>query len=75
MVCQGVCPSCNGRRMPQTAAHMVNHVIPPVPMRQRVISVPKRLRWFLGQWPGTVVSVEFLPARPITPGDINTLTE
>jgi len=45
---RGVCPSCNGRRMAQTAAHLVDHVIPPVPMRQWVISVPKRLRWFLG---------------------------
>lgn len=143
---RGVCPSCNGRRMTQTAAHLVDHVIPPVPMRQWVISVPKRLRWFLGQQPEAVAaltrislseverlvheaagvassptadhvprigavsflhrfgsalnrhvhlhvcvtdgvffrlatgnqtdaSVEFLPARPITPGDLNTLTE
>ena len=28
----------------QTAAHLVDHVIPPVPVRQWVISVPKRLR-------------------------------
>jgi len=45
---RGVCPSCNGRRMAQTAAHLVDHVIPPVPVRQWVVSVPKRLRWFLG---------------------------
>ena len=44
---RGVCPSCNGRRMAQTAAHLVDHVIPPVPVRQWVISVPKRLRCFL----------------------------
>ena len=30
---RGVCPSCNGRRMVQTAAHLVDHVIPPVPVR------------------------------------------
>jgi len=41
---RGVCPSCNGRRMAQTAAHLVDHVIPPVAVRQWVISVPKRLR-------------------------------
>jgi len=46
---RGVCPSCNGRRMAQTAAHLVDHVIPPVPVRQWVISVPKRLRWFLAE--------------------------
>ena len=26
---RGVCPSCNGRHMAQTAAHLVDHVIPP----------------------------------------------
>ena len=44
---RGVCPSCNGRHMAQTAAHLVDHVIPPVPVRQWVISVPKRLRGML----------------------------
>ena len=34
---RGVCPSCNGRHMTQTAAHLVDHVIPPVPVRQWVI--------------------------------------
>ncbi len=46
---RGVCPSCNGRRMAQTAAHLVDHVIPPVPVRQWVSPVPKRLRWFLAR--------------------------
>jgi hypothetical protein len=44
---RGVCPSRNGRRMAQTAAHLVDRVIPPVPVRQWVISVPKRLRCYL----------------------------
>jgi len=44
---RGVCPSSDGRRMAQTAAHLVDRVIPPVPVRQWVISVPKRLRCFL----------------------------
>jgi hypothetical protein len=35
--------------MAQTAAHLVDHVIPPVSVRQWVISVPKRLRWFLAE--------------------------
>ena len=42
---RGLCPSCNARRMAETAAHLVDHVIPPLPVRQRVRSVPKRLRW------------------------------
>jgi len=41
---RGVCPSCNGRHMAQTAAHLADHVIPPLPVRQWVISVPKRRR-------------------------------
>ena len=59
---RGVCPSCNGRRMAQTAAHLVDRVIPPVPVRQRVISVPKRLRCFLADRPEAVTA---LAARPV----------
>jgi hypothetical protein len=33
--------------MAQTAAHMVDQVLPPLPVRQWVLSVPKRLRYFL----------------------------
>ena len=41
---RGVCPSCNTRRMVETAAHLADHVIPHLPVRQWVLSVPKRLR-------------------------------
>src|SRR5436309_1432513 len=34
------CPSCAGRRMTQTAAHLVDRLIPWVPTRQWVVSVP-----------------------------------
>jgi hypothetical protein len=44
-------PSCNGRHMAQTAADLVDHVIPPVPVRQWVISAPKRLRRMLAEVP------------------------
>jgi len=54
---RGVCPSCNGRRMAQTAAHLVDRVIPPVPVRQWVISVPKRLRCFLADRPSAVAAL------------------
>ncbi len=33
--------------MAETAAHLVEHVFPQVPVRQWVISFPKRLRYFL----------------------------
>ena len=32
--------------MVETAAHLVDHVFPPLPMRQWVLAVPKRLRYF-----------------------------
>src|SRR5215471_3380994 len=41
---RGFCPSCAGRRMAQTAAHLVECVIPWVPTRQWVVSVPVPLR-------------------------------
>jgi hypothetical protein len=44
---RGVCPSCNGRRMVETAAHLTDNVLPRLPVRQWVLAVPKRLRYFL----------------------------
>jgi hypothetical protein len=37
---RGFCPSCGGRRMAQTAVHLLDHVIPNVPVRQWVLSLP-----------------------------------
>ena len=31
---RGLCPSCNARRMAETAAHLIDHVFPPLPVRQ-----------------------------------------
>ena len=39
-----MCPSCTTKRMAATAAHLVDSVIPRVPMRQWVLALPKRLR-------------------------------
>jgi Transposase zinc-binding domain len=44
---RGFCPSCASRRMAQTAAHLVERVIPWVPTRQWVVSVPIPLRYWL----------------------------
>jgi hypothetical protein len=43
---RGFCPSCAGRRMAQMAAHLVECVIPWVPTRQWVVSVPIPLRYW-----------------------------
>jgi hypothetical protein len=40
----GFCPSCLGRRMNDTAAHLVDRVMPFSPYRQWVLSLPFRLR-------------------------------
>lgn len=44
---RGVCPSCNTRRMAEAAAHLCDHVFPRLPVRQWVLSVPKRIRYYL----------------------------
>jgi hypothetical protein len=37
---RGFCPSCGGRRMTEQAAHLVDRVIPDVPVPQWVLSLP-----------------------------------
>ncbi|HEY3234424.1 MAG TPA: transposase zinc-binding domain-containing protein [Polyangiaceae bacterium] len=45
---RGFCPSCFGRRMCQTAANLVDHVVPKgVPLRQWVLTLPHALRYRL----------------------------
>ena len=44
---RGFCPSCGGRRMAETAAHLVDRVFPEVPVRQWVLSLPFALRYRL----------------------------
>jgi putative transposase/transposase-like zinc-binding protein len=41
---RGFCPSCGGRRMADTAAHLVDRVLPRVPVRQWVFTVPIHVR-------------------------------
>jgi hypothetical protein len=41
---RGFCPSCIGRRMADFAAHLVDRVMPSVPLRQWVLTVPHPLR-------------------------------
>jgi hypothetical protein len=44
---RGFCPSCLGRRMSDIAAHLVDEVLPEVPIRQWVCSLPWSLRYAL----------------------------
>jgi hypothetical protein len=45
---RGFCPSCLGRRMTDTAVHLCERVLPEVPIRQWVCSLPWRLRFWCG---------------------------
>jgi len=57
--CKGrsFCPSCGGRRMADTAAHLVDRVFPEVPVRQWVLSLPYSLRYLLAYNAGLVREV------------------
>ena len=63
---RGFCPSCGARRMAQTAAHLVDHVIPHVPVRQWVLSLPIPLRLLLAAQPNLVTPVLQAVHRVIT---------
>jgi hypothetical protein len=44
---RGFCPSCGGRRTAERAARLVLRVLPDVPVRQWVLTLPHRLRYVL----------------------------
>jgi hypothetical protein len=44
---RGFCPSCGGRRMTECAVRLVDGILPHVPVRQWVLSLPHRLCYFL----------------------------
>jgi len=48
---RGVCPSCCARRMADSATHLRDCVLPSVPVRQWVFTLPKRLRFLLAWRP------------------------
>jgi hypothetical protein len=60
---RGFCPSCGARRMSQTAAHLLDHVIPHV---QWVLSLPIPLRLLLAAQPKLVTPVLQVVHRVIT---------
>src|SRR6516164_1647466 len=46
---RGFCPSCTSRRMAGAAAHLVDRVLPSVPYRQWVLSMPHQVRFLLAR--------------------------
>ncbi|HEY8707891.1 MAG TPA: transposase, partial [Burkholderiaceae bacterium] len=63
---RGFCPSCGARRMAQTAANLVDHVIPHVPVRQWVLSLPIPLRLLLAAQPRLLTPVLQVVHRVLT---------
>ena len=62
---RGFCPSCGGRRMTERAAHLVDEVLPPVPVRQWVLTLPYRLRYLLAWDHGLSRAVLAVHARAL----------
>ena len=54
---RGVCASCGGRRMNETAAEQVTRLWPAVPVRQWVLSLPWALRLPVARDPGLLTKV------------------
>ena len=54
---RGFCPSCGARRMAESAAYLVDQVIPRVPVRQWVLSFPIPLRILFAAHPELLTPV------------------
>ena len=60
-----ICPSCTTRRMQGTATHLVDRVLPCVPMRQWVLSLPRWARFLLARDPALITRTLHLALRGI----------
>ena len=63
---RGFCPSCGARRMVETAAHLVEHVLPEQPIRQWVLSFPHPLRFLFATRPAVLTQVLGIVYRAIS---------
>ena len=63
---RGFCGSCVGRRMCDTAAHLVDDVLPRAPVRQWVLSVPHRLRYQMAYDPALTGAVLKIFVRAVS---------
>lgn len=66
---RGFCPSCGARRMADSAALLVEEVLPCKPMRQWVLSLPFALRFLLATNPQVLTQVLRIVYRTIS-GDL-----
>ena len=63
---RGFCPSCCGRRMSESAAFFVDHILPEVPIRQWVLSTPMPLRFWMARNPRLLSEVLTIVIRVIS---------
>ena len=63
---RGFCPSCGARRMAESAALLVDEVLPHEPIRQWVLSLPFQLRFLLASRPAITVQVLGIVYRVIS---------
>jgi ribosomal protein S27E len=63
---RGFCPSCGARRMVDSAALLVDEVLPKVPLRQWVLSVPFQLRFLFASYPALMGKALGVVTRSIT---------
>src|SRR5216684_4843608 len=62
---RGFCPSCTTRRMQGTATHLLDRVLPRVPMRQWVLSLPRWARFLLARDPRLITRALDIALRAI----------
>ena len=63
---RGFCPSCGARRMAESAALLVDEVLPHEPIRQWVLSLPFQLRFLLASRPAITGQVLGIVYRVIS---------
>ena len=63
---RGFCLACIGRRMSERAAHLVDAVLPRVPVRQWVLTVPHGLRYRMADDPSLTTKVLNVFVRAIS---------
>jgi ribosomal protein S27E len=62
---RGLCPSCGTRRMVDSAAHLVDEVLPEQPIRQWVLSIPMPMRLLLASYPHLLTKVLSIITRAL----------
>ena len=62
---RGVCSSCVGRKMAELSQHLFDHVIPDVPLRQFVLTLPPPLRFLVARDKRLLCAVRTIALRAI----------